>query len=43
MSSYLLLAVTVGRSLDKNEELRLVLLQATVESVVDGTRMDCRR
>ena len=46
--SYLLFTVTVGRSLERNEELRFVLLQAvtTVESqfvefVV--TTIDCRR
>ena len=46
--SYLLFTVTVGRSLERNEELRFVLLQAVtnvesqfVEFVV--TTIDCRR
>ena len=46
--SYLLFTVTVGRSLERNEELRFVLLQAvtTVESQFVEfavTTIDCRR
>ena len=46
--SYLLLTVTVGRSLERKDELLFVLLQAvtTVESqFVEfvGTTIDCRR
>ena len=46
--SYLLFTVTVGRSLERNEELRFVLLQAVtnVESQFvefEGTTIDCRR
>ena len=43
--SYLFFTVTLGRNLDRNDELLLALLEVddAAESDVDDTKTDCRR